>query len=471
MADVELTEAQQREILRNAGWFPVSGEPLGGGGGARVFRVVRNVTMYKVDAVLNGPGDRDKVQARAIEAAALLADVANGTERLVAAAKVGKHPDHLLKREIGILRDVQHRNLIQMLDHDKTEKPSWYVMPVMRGALKGDKDFEGDVVGVIRGMLQIARALAALHRHNNPSVHRDVKPANIFIDDEGEWILGDPGVAHREDDGEKTHTVMWSKDWAPRWYDDPHANLPKTDLYMLGATCLAMVVGEKPLAPSYLDEPAFNLAERFPDVPGIRMVGDLFRRLIVSRAKELPYEDAAELVPTLEQLLVVVENDRASQIGAALEKTITDMRADHEQNIDAMDQQLTRVAHTPRTIFTFSNQNAMSGDHEGLRRVPVFIPRDCDQLLIWPRAHDRQHRCGARVMDTMNRQLITEISSMADDTPAMLAIRPEHRGQFVRLTITERSAMLASLVVFAVGPDVSLGGILGAMLDDRNNEP
>jgi serine/threonine protein kinase len=247
----EVTEADQRKMLEQNGWVP-TGAPLGEGGGARVFKVVPMAMIQRIAETFLLPADMDTAKKRALPAAELIAGAVSGGEILVAAGKVTKHPDERLKREIEILADVQHPHLIRMLAHDKSSAPTWYVMPVMKGVLKERKDFKGNVLGVLRGMLDVARALSALHHHPKRIVHRDIKPGNIFMTDDGRWILGDPGVAYRDDGKDMTTTRVWSKDWAPTWPDDKLCQSPKSDLYMLGATGLAVLVGEKPLNPTLL---------------------------------------------------------------------------------------------------------------------------------------------------------------------------------------------------------------------------
>jgi serine/threonine protein kinase len=316
-----------------------------------------------------------------------------------------------------------------MLDYDKSEKPTWYVMPVMEGGtLKDKQDLVGNVPAVVRGMLQVARALAALHSQSHPITHRDIKPGNVFVSGSGEWILGDPGVAYRDDGSDETETRAVSKDWAPRWYADKFARSPKADLYLLGATAIAVLVGEKPLDPSYLDEPAFKLPTRFPEAPGIELLFQLFRKLVVTRLAAMPYKDATELVRELETLLPVIENDRSLDLLAELE----------------------RFRSVPRLLFSYANSNAnlFSGDHDGLKGVPLLIPEDCDRLVIWPRGV-KQAGCGLMIFDRWNRQAKASIDLLEYDRPTSLELPADTRGEFVRMTVTRNSGMLYSLTVYA----------------------
>lgn len=417
-----------REVLRVNGWIALN--PLGEGGGAYVFKVINRNVVTRLENPLRTPWDnREAARVNAQLVAELLADILDGTETVAAAGKVAKNPDHRMKREIEILRDVQHPNLIRMLAYDQSASPSWYVMPVMRGTLNGRKDLSGDLAATVRGMRQVALALAALHA--KAITHRDIKPKNIFVSDDGTWILGDPGVAYRDDDGDETTTRPVSKDWAPTWYGDELARTPKADLFMLGKTALSLLVGgDKPLDPTHLSKPKFNLPELFPSATGVREVYDLFRKLIVAESEEMPYADARQLVNALDALLPMVEN--AIEWRLAME--------------------LARIKQTPRTIFTYSHsgQNLASGPVEGLKQVPIFIPYDCTRLIFWPRGnHASAPECGAILHALGSNAVVGEIQNMGNGVPSNMAIPSEARGEYARLTITRQSGLLWSLMVWA----------------------
>jgi serine/threonine protein kinase len=287
-------------------------------------------------------------------------------------------------------------------------------------------------------MLQIARALAALHSHAKKITHRDIKPGNVFLSQSGDWILGDPGVAHRDDCGDETQTRPVSKDWAPRWYDDPYAQSLKTDLYLLGATGISVLVGgDKPLDASYLTKPKFDLPKLFPNAPGIERLYALIRELVVVEPDHLPYKDAAELIPVLEALLPAVENDTGWRVREEVEQ----LRA------------------MPRLVFSFASSatNALSGDRDSLTRVPIWIPDDCERLVFWPRGHQK-HICGVRLYDLGYHQLQGEIVSMPDDVPTVIKVPPGLRGLSARMTVTGNSGELLGLLVYAERGPISMAG-------------
>ena len=117
--------------------------------------------------------------------------------------------------------------------------------------------------------------------HARHIVHRDIKPDNVFLTTAGELKLLDFGVASaREQDGEKlTHAgyalgtpAFMSPEQAQGRWDDVDG---RTDLWAVGATMFALLVGEPPhAAASPIQEFVAAATETVPPirsrVPGLR---------------------------------------------------------------------------------------------------------------------------------------------------------------------------------------------------------
>lgn len=112
-------------------------------------------------------------------------------------SKVGRSEKELrgLRREIDIMRGLQHPNIVQMLDSFETEKEVVAVTDFAEGELfqilEDDGSLPEDQVRCIAA--QLVSALYYLHAHR--ILHRDMKPQNILLGKGGVVKLCDFGFA------------------------------------------------------------------------------------------------------------------------------------------------------------------------------------------------------------------------------------------------------------------------------------
>jgi len=93
-------------------------------------------------------------------------------------------------------------------------------------------EFECSGVSVARLGVDIARALELCHSHD--IIHRDIKESNVFVDKEGNYLLGDFGVSRIIDDfGSTDRTVGTSEYIAPEIYNGSDYGVA-SDVYSLG---------------------------------------------------------------------------------------------------------------------------------------------------------------------------------------------------------------------------------------------
>ena len=338
-----------------------------------MFKVMRAAPVQRLEAAILRFAPRERTQATELANAVAheLADLDERATPLVAAGKVAWESTLRAKREIEVLARVRHPQLIRILDFEKTEQPRWYVMPLMKGGTLKDAfeagRYKGDLPGVVRGMLHLAEALGVLHSDATPVVHRDVKPGNVFIADDSSWVLGDLGVAYQEDDGDATKTRAVSKDWFPRWPDDPLGHLPSVDCYMLAALGVSLIVGQKLLDRAWLDEddghPDFNLAKMMPGTAGVVEFMALVRGLLAKRGTTVSCKNGLELAGRLRELLPLVEQDEAYKLRA----------------------ELARLTAEPRLLYSYAGlgPRATGGDVPALSNMWVWIPTAATRLDVW----------------------------------------------------------------------------------------
>ena len=103
-----------------------------------------------------------------------------------------------LPDEARTIAQLHHPNIVQVYAAGTAQGQSWFAMELMRGKTANHSPF-ASAEDVARLGIQIAEALAYAHRCG--VIHRDVKPSNIFIGENGIAKLGDFGLANSAGDG------------------------------------------------------------------------------------------------------------------------------------------------------------------------------------------------------------------------------------------------------------------------------
>ena len=122
----------------------------------------------------------------------------------------------------------------------------WHSGHTLEQMTAGTRLFE--VGEVISGALAVARALGRLHRHG--VIHRDIKPGNLHLGDDGQWRVLDLGVAisGREPTALRTlHAGTPSYMNPEQWSGDEHVPADAgSDLYALGVTLYQWLTDKLP---------------------------------------------------------------------------------------------------------------------------------------------------------------------------------------------------------------------------------
>jgi serine/threonine-protein kinase 11 len=166
------------------------------------------------------------------------------TGRQVAAKSVhldSSNPVSLL-REIRNLRRIEHPNIIRLIEvlHRKDTNTAYLILEHARGSLKGQRFTEAQAVSVFR---QVVDGL--LYLHGQGMVHKDIKPSNLLLFEDGVVKIADLGVGHSFASAE---TVIGTPLYqAPEFLSDETASDPsKEDVWSLGVTMFESIFGRMP---------------------------------------------------------------------------------------------------------------------------------------------------------------------------------------------------------------------------------
>lgn len=152
--------------------------------------------------------------------------------------------------EARLLADVEHPSVVQVLSVFETNNTAYMVMQYERGE---------SLDNILRrhGTLDQSQLLEVLYPimegldyiHSRGIIHRDVKPSNIYIREEGPPVLLDFGSARRSLQTRTAQlTSLVTPGYAPIEQYGERANKqgPWTDIYGLGATLHRCITGSPP---------------------------------------------------------------------------------------------------------------------------------------------------------------------------------------------------------------------------------
>ncbi|MEV4872679.1 serine/threonine-protein kinase [Streptomyces syringium] len=176
------------------------------------------------------------------------------------AAKEVRAPEHMreadvrllyarLKQEARAAARISHPYVITVHDVVEQQGRPWIVMELVRGKSLADVLEEEGVLQPKEAARIGAMVLQALRSaHAAGVLHRDVKPANVLIEESGRVVLTDFGIAVVEGSGTLTHTgdIVGSPDFlAPERAMGQRPGTP-SDLWSLGTTLYAAIEGLSP---------------------------------------------------------------------------------------------------------------------------------------------------------------------------------------------------------------------------------
>ena len=153
-------------------------------------------------------------------------------------------------REARAAAAVKNEHVVGIYDVQEDANPPYLVMELIEGMSLQDKLDKQGTVGVkeiLRIGLQTAEGLAAAHKQG--LVHRDVKPANILLENGVERVkITDFGLARAADDASLTQsgTVAGTPTYMSPEQANGDAVDHRSDLFSLGTVLYAMCTGHSP---------------------------------------------------------------------------------------------------------------------------------------------------------------------------------------------------------------------------------
>ena len=181
------------------------------------------------------------------------------------------------RREARAVAQLTHPNIVTVIDRGEQDGRQFIVFEYVDGQNLKELSARGplDAREAIGLALQVAHALSFAHARG--LVHRDVKPQNVLLNDDGQAKVTDFGIARSLDvhGVTQTGTVLGTSDYiAPEQARGQKVD-PKTDIYSLGVVLYELLTGEVPfsgdnfvaVAMRHVSEPPPSVLEHRPDCP------------------------------------------------------------------------------------------------------------------------------------------------------------------------------------------------------------
>jgi eukaryotic-like serine/threonine-protein kinase len=192
----------------------------------------------------------------------------NVTKLVAVKEMINTAPDPLVRqtivqnfeREANMLATLHHASIPRIYDYFSIESRSYLVLEFIHGMdmealINEAKNFLPEEQ-VLSWAIELCDVLDYLHKHKpDPVIFRDMKPSNVMINNNGDVMLVDFGIAKTFQTGIKG-TMIGTEGYSPPEQYRGEAT-PAADIYALGATIHHALTRRDPRL-----EPPFSFAER-----------------------------------------------------------------------------------------------------------------------------------------------------------------------------------------------------------------
>ena len=222
------------------------------------------------------------------------------------------------QREANAASSLKHPNIVEMYDVGEDDGKYFIVMEFINGkTLKSLIKKRGALTlsEVIDIMLQLTSAVACAH--DSYIIHRDIKPQNVMILEDGRVKITDFGIAMALNSNELTQTnsVMGSVHYLPPEQANGSGSTIKSDIYSLGILMFELLTGKLPfkgenaveIAIKQMKEPIPSVVDINPNIP--QSIENIILRACAKNPRNR-YDSAAEMY---EDINTSLDQDRVDE--------------------------------------------------------------------------------------------------------------------------------------------------------------
>ena len=222
------------------------------------------------------------------------------------------------QREALSASSLNHPNIVEVYDVGEDNGQYYIVMEYIEGKhLKELLKKRGHltITEVVDIMLQITDGMSVAH--DSYIIHRDIKPQNIMILENGLVKITDFGIAMAMNETQLTQTnsVMGSVHYLPPEQANGKGATLQSDIYSMGILMYELLTGKLPyrgenaveIALKHLKEPLPSIREEIPNIPN--SIENIIKKATAKNIKNR-YADAREMH---EDLLTCLDDSRKNE--------------------------------------------------------------------------------------------------------------------------------------------------------------
>ena len=222
------------------------------------------------------------------------------------------------QREAIAASSLSHPNIVEMYDVGEDDGKYYIVMEYVEGkTLKSLIKKRGGLTlpEVIDIMTQLTSAIACAHDSN--IIHRDIKPQNVLIKEDGIVKITDFGIAMALNSNELTQTnsVMGSVHYLPPEQANGKGATLKSDIYSLGIVMFELLTGQLPFKGDNAVEIAIKqMKNQIPSVCNINsLIPQSVENIILKACAKNPKNRYNTVVEMYNDIQTCLDEDRTNE--------------------------------------------------------------------------------------------------------------------------------------------------------------
>ena len=236
--------------------------------------------------------------------------------------------------EAQLVARLEHHHIVPLYDYWRDPEGAYLVMRWLRGGSLYDQIKNHGALSVEDATSMIDQIAGALHTaHRNQVIHRDIKPGNILLDEDGNAFIADFGIAkdHAVAKGvTEADAIVGSPDYLSPEQARSEPVTPQTDIYSLGVVLYEMLEGKHPFPSlSPIERLYKHLNEPLPDV---EIVGDEVRDAINDVIQKATAKDPMQRFKDAMEMAIALR-EAARLDDSAVGTTLVELLTPREQEV------------------------------------------------------------------------------------------------------------------------------------------